>query len=264
MIWQDIKSIYRSSWSFAVACPLLFLIPVIVEMAQHAAEVHLGMYVDIASAQAAENAPLRMQFALVKVIGLSLPGYWFTRYLAYGNDPDAARRIEPVGFALWGALFTANLAIQIYSLFGPPLGPLLGLEGPTGQRFGGVLSVASTLLGIYFTAWFVAWTLGDLRIGPLRSISIMHGHFWRAIAYLAAGVIPLMIVHYAFALGSIGRPEWLVWPMLIVDSIVVGFLALTMTAPGWFAAKRAADASGVQLPGGREGPGAVMTEPREA
>ena len=263
MMWHDIKSIYRSSWSFAVACPLLFLVPVIVEMAQHAAEVHIGMYIDIASAQAVEHAPLRMQFAVAKIVGLSLPSYWFIRYLAYGNDPKAARRIEPVGFALWAILFVASISTSIYSLFGPPLGSVLGLEGLAGEWFGTALSVASTILGIYFTAWFVAWTLGKIRIGPLQSITIMHGHFWRAIAYLAAGVIPLMIVHYAFALGAIGRPEWLVWPILIVDSFVVGLLALTMTAPGWFAAKRAADASNVELRGDREGLDVATVEPRK-
>ena len=246
-MWTDVKAIYRSAWAFMLACPLLFLVPVAVEMAQHLAEIHTGMYDSMASARAVANSPLRMGFAVAKIIGVLLPGYWFVRYLAHGNDPKAARTIQPRGLALWGLIFALNMAISLYSLFGPALGPTLGLSGKAGTYFGTALSAAWTVFGVYLVAWTVAWTLGNVAIGPLRSIRIMHGFFWRTVVYMLAGVMPLIVVHYALGYGAMGRPEWLMWPMMIVDAWVVGLLALTMTAPAWYGASRAAEAKGVAL-----------------
>lgn len=246
-MWTDIKSIYRSAWTFMIACPLLFLIPVFVEMAQHVAEIHIGMYHSLASARAVADSPLRMTFAVAKIIALMLPGYWFVRYLAAGNDPHAARRIEPVGLALWSILFTLNLTLSLYSLFGPPLGEALGLTGSVGTYFGTAVSGGWSILSVYLSAWIIAWTLGNATIGPLRSVAIMNGYFWRTVVYMVTGVLPLMVVHYALGYGAMGCPNWLIWPMLIVDAFLVGILALTMTAPIWLGARRAAEARGVEL-----------------
>jgi DMSO/TMAO reductase YedYZ heme-binding membrane subunit len=68
----------------------------------------------------------------------------------------------------------------------------------------------------------------------------MNGSFWRTIGYLVACILPLMIVHYILGLGAIGRPAWLMWPMLVLDAIVVAFLALMMAGSGLIAARWAA------------------------
>ncbi|HEV2596974.1 hypothetical protein [Sphingopyxis sp.] len=70
----DIASIYRGAWAFAFACPLLFLIPVLVEFAQHVVEWRAGMYDGIAGAKAAEADPLRLQFGFAKTLAILLPG----------------------------------------------------------------------------------------------------------------------------------------------------------------------------------------------
>lgn len=90
----DIADIYRSAWAFALACPLLFLIPALVEFAQHIVEWQGGMYDGIADAKAAETDPLRLQFGFAKTLALLLPSYWLSRYILFGNDAARARRIE--------------------------------------------------------------------------------------------------------------------------------------------------------------------------
>ena len=172
---SDIATVYRSAWAFALACPLLFLIPVLVELAQHVVEWRAGMYDGIASAKAAEADPLRLQFGFAKTLALLLPGYWFTRYILFGFDARRAARIEWPAIGLWLILFALNGVQQWWTLFGPSLTGLMGLSGTTAQWTGYALVLFSSIAGIYFMAWTVAWALGNAAIGPIRSCGS-----WRA------------------------------------------------------------------------------------
>ena len=75
----------------------------------------------------------------------------------------------------------------------------------------------------------------------------MAGSFWRTVGYVLAGAVPLMLVHYALGYGAIGRSDVIVWLMMTVDALVVGFLALTMAGSGYLAAQTAAERSRVAL-----------------
>lgn len=244
---NDIATIYRSAFAFAVACPLLFLIPVLVELAQHIVEWRAGMYDSIAGAKAAETDPLRLQFGFAKTLALLLPGYWFTRYILLDFDARRAARIEWPAIGLWLALFALNGVQQWWTLFGPSLTGLMGLSGPAAQWTGYALALLGGVAGIYFMAWTVAWTLGNAAIGPIRSVRIMAGSFWRTVVLMLAGVVPLMIVHYALGFGAIFAPAALDWPLLLLDSLVVGLLALTMAGSTAVAARHAAAAKGRDL-----------------
>ena len=244
---SDIATVYRSAWAFAFACPLLFLVPVLVELAQHIVEWQAGMYDGIAGAKAAEADPLRLQFGFAKTLALLLPGYWFTRYILFGFDARRAARIEWPAIGLWLIPFALNGVQQGWALFGPSLTGLIGLSGTTAQWTGYALILLGTVAGIYFTAWIAAWPLGNAAIGPIRSIRIMTGSFWRTVLLLLAGVLPLMIVHYALSFGAIFAPAILDWPLLILDALVVGLLALTMAGSNAVAARHAAAVKGKDL-----------------
>ena len=246
-MWQDIKDIYRSAFAFPGALPLLFLIPVAGEMAQHIVEVRIGMYDGREGAIAAADAMGRMAWGFVKTLALILPGYWFVRYMAW-RDPARAGRIENPAAPLFLVILAVNAVLQAVTLFGPGVG-ILGLQGTAGGVALGLLFLLQTVVSIYLSAWLVAWPLGNVAIGPLRSFGIMAGSFWRAVGYLLAGVLPLMVLHYALGLGAIGRPRGVVWAMLVLDAAVVGYLALTMTGAIFVAARHAAARKGVALAG---------------
>lgn len=243
----DIADIYRSAWAFALACPVLFFIPVLVEFAQHVVEWQAGMYDGIAGAKAAEADPLRLQFGFAKTLALLLPGYWFTRYILFERDAARAVRIEWPAIGLWLVLFALNGLQLWWSLFGPSFTGLLGLAGKAGEWTGYGLTILKAIADIYFVAWVAAWSAGNVRVGPIRSIGIMAGHFWRTMLLLIAGVIPLTLLHYALGYGAIFAPVSLDWPLLLVDALIVGLLALTMAGSGAVAARRAANAKGVDL-----------------
>lgn len=244
---QDTKAIYRNAAAFALAFPLLFLIPVLVEMAQHIVELQAGMYVSEAGAKVAETDPLRLQFGFAKTLALLLPGYWFVRFIAL-PDRSRAARIEWPAFGLWLVIF-AFAAVQMWwGLFGPGLVEATGLQGQPATIAQGALEVLSIALAIYLTAWTVAWPLGNKVIGPLRSFAIMQGSFWHALGLMITSMLPLMALHYGLAIVAvIALPTGLDWAAMVADAFVVGLLALTLTGSSAYAALHAAKRRGVDL-----------------
>lgn len=245
----DISAIYRNAWAFARLCPLLFLVPVLVEFAQHIVEWQAGMYDGIAGAKAAEADTLRMQFGFAKTLALLLPGYWFARFILFGGDAARARRIEWPAIGLWLVLFAIQGLEQWWTLFGPSLTGLAGLTGDVARWSGYAIVIAGMILGVYFTAWTAAWAAGNSTIGPVRSIRIMAGSFWYTVALIITGVLPLMIVHYGLSFAAIFAPAILDWPLLVIDAVAVGFLALTMAGASAIAAVHAAGRKNVDLTG---------------
>ena len=244
-MWPDIRDFYRAAWAFSFACPLLFLVPPLCEMLQHVIEYRIGMYESLAAFKAVANDDSRMSFGVAKVIATLLPGYWFTRFMSNGNDARTAQDFRAFGW--WALVMLFSLALTVAGLF---LGDILA---PLGMGKQPVMIVVATynivtgVLGIYLTAWGVAWALGNRAIGPFGSIRIMAGAFWRTIGYVIAGALPLMIVHYALGYGALGRPAALLWPMLAIDAILVGYLALMLAGASYVAARHAAARKGVSL-----------------
>lgn len=246
---SDIESIYRWAWAFAFACPVLFLIPVIVEFAQHIVEMQGGMYSSAAGAEAFADDPLRMQFGFVKVLALLLPSYWLTRFVLYGNDSAAAKRIEWPASGLWLVVFLFGAVQAFWGISGLSVSRLLNItDEVAANAVDATGSLLSLVIGIYLTAWIVAWAVGNAAIGPLQSIRIMYGSFWRTVALMLAGIMPLMALHYALGYAAIFKgSSALDWSLMLIDSVVTGFLALTLTGSSVAAARHAAEKQGLSL-----------------
>ena len=234
--WTALKATYRDSLAFLIACPLLALIPVAVELLQHFAEVHIGMYDSLAMAKAVENHPLRMAFGFAKVLSLVVPGYWVARFLAW-RVPALAGRWDGRAAALFAgflAFHAVSTALQLFVLPRTGTALLIGF-------------VVGTVLSALLVAWAAAAPLGNAAIGPLASIRLMAPRLLWTIAFMLVAMLPLMIPHYALAAAAIVGPKPLLWPVLVLDSLLVGWLAVLMVASGWYAALRATGLAGVAL-----------------
>ncbi len=241
MFLRDLKAVYKDSWTFALACPALFAIPLVVEFVQHVVEIQAGMYAGKTGAMAAEGDPLRMQFGFIKVLAIMLPGYWVTRFILFGRDARRAGRIEMPAFALWLVTFAIMAFNAWLGLFGPSLADLIGIGDSLSPWFQSVTFVIETAITIYLAAWFVAWSVGNSKIGPITSVGIMHGSFWHALGLYVGAFLPLMIVHYALAIIAVLiLPPALDWVAMAVDSVIVAFLAASMAGATAYGAKRAA------------------------
>ena len=109
--WTALKATYGGSLAFLIACPRLASIPVVFELLQHAVEVHIGMYDSIAAAKAVEHHPLRMAFGMLKIVALTVPLYWGTRFLPH-RDAGFAGRVDRLAVRLFaGAYRTAGLIL---------------------------------------------------------------------------------------------------------------------------------------------------------
>ena len=248
-MWSDVRSVYRHGLRAALLFPVLFLIPALVEFAQHVVELQLGMYEGIKQAKAVEGDQWRLGFGFAKVLAISIPQYWFIRWMGLA-DPGRAARVESPAFGLWLVISAFNTAQVAWTLFFPPLGEMLGLTGPIGKWIGPAISTAWTLIGVYLMAWVVAWPLGNRAIGPLRSFSVMSGSFWRTIGYMVACILPFMVLHYALGFLAITvTPAWLDGAVLAFDALVVALLACCMAGAGYIAAAHAAARNGIDLLG---------------
>ena len=232
------------------------MIPVLVEFAQHVVEMQGGMYTSPKGAAAFADDPLRTQFGFAKVVALLLPGYWLTRFVLFGYDAAAARRIEWPAAGLWSVIFALGAGQAYWGLFGSPWSQLLGIaDESVAGAINASLSLVGGVMGIYLMAWGLAWAVGNAAIGPLQSIRIMHGSFWRTVVLIIAGTLPLMAVHYALGYAAIhfGAAAF-DWTLMVVDSIVTGFLALTVAGSSVAAVRHAAGKSDASLlPAKRDG-----------
>ncbi len=234
--WTALKASYGGSIAFLIACPLLALIPVACELLQHAVEVHIGMYDSIAAAKAVEHHPLRMAFGMLKIAALTVPIYWVTRFLPR-RDARFAATFDPLAVRLFATFLVFALAFEAIQLLVMPKS-----VWPMAAMF--VVGEIGTIL---ILAWAVAVALGNRAIGIRASIAIMVRHIPWTFALAMVAIIPLMIPHYAFAAIAITGPKILLWPILIVDSLLVGGITAVMAASGYYAAVRAAAKAGVDL-----------------
>lgn len=240
--WTALKATYGGSLAFLIACPLLALIPVVFELLQHAVEAHIGMYDSIAAAKAAEHHPLRMAFGMLKIVALTVPLYWVTRFLPH-RDAGFARRVDPLAVRLFGGVLAFDLTIAALQLFAlPQTGSVLLAAFVGGQ-----------VVGCLIAAWGVAAALGNRAVGPRVSIAIMARHLPWTFAFSLVVMVPLMVPHYALGALALLGPKPLLWPVLVMDSLLVGWLTAVLAAGSYYVAMRAAAKAGVALM-----PGAAM------
>ena len=106
--------------------------------------------------------------------------------------------------------------------------------------------VGGQIIGCLLMAWGVAAPLDNGRLGPAASAAIMWRQLPWTFVFSWVVVLPLMIPHYGLASLAIGAGTWL-WPILIVDALLVGCLTAVIAAGGFVAAMRAAAKQGVSL-----------------
>ena len=238
-MWKEMKEAYGSSGRFALALPLIFAAPVVVEAIQHLIEWRIGMFTSFAAAKAVGSDPARLNFGYVKIATLFLVAYWVWRFLGF-NDRARTLCFNPVALRLFALVMLYNVAmVVVQDLAGRGLG--MAFEPGWALIVAGLAAMLGAMaVELLLAGWKVASALGDREMGVLASARLMRGNLGWSFAFSLGIFFPTMILHYALNFLAIGRGAAIAVPMLALDSLLVGYLAVILPAAVFIVARRAA------------------------
>ncbi|WP_306096211.1 hypothetical protein [Qipengyuania flava] len=233
---SDFRAAHSKSLAFAAVLPFVAAIPLVAEFFQHVVEMNIGMYAGPDAAEATADNTDRLNAGFLKTIALSLPAYFFIRWLNSGGDKAEATHLDGKALRLFALVIALQALLTWLSLY-------VWTEGAMAAG----LFVFSLIFMPLVIRFVVAAPLGTL-VTPLQSIRTMFPHALYAILFPLVAMLPLMALHYALGIGAVFvSGDGLKWAMLVADSFVTAWLALVITASHYIIALR---------------PGPIVEEPR--
>jgi hypothetical protein len=232
----------------ARALPWLVVVMAAIELAQHGIEVRTGFFsTDPATRHAAGLTVVRLAFGWPKMLIVWGLAFFATRYLVLRDRRVALR---PSGLAVrrygWVLLFQfVPTAIVIYAE------PILKLFGATsdaqvmGLRVIGGLT--QQLLEPAFLLWFVNAAVGTRGYGPIASARATGWWYFWVLLLIFVTRIPFSTAHQLLNRFAAGQPFAVLWPMLVLDAVVVPAMVLTVAAVQLRAARAIAERHGRTL-----------------
>lgn len=215
-VWQQLVELYRRGFLLFALAPLIVALVVLPEFLQHVVEIRLGMFESIARARELANDPTRWAFGYVKLTGfllaiLGAARFWNAR--EQGGRWWDLRNVAWIRLALGVALFVGASALPE---------PLHGRVPEWAfQLLYWSLSLATLPLLLVILGALFGENGGSLVAGYLRG--------WRwlplLLLLLVAAYGPAMAVHYGLHRLAVGQPAALIWPLMTLDSLVVGLNA---------------------------------------
>ena len=196
--------------------PAILAVAVLPELAQHAAEIHLGMYDSKQAFRAAAEDPLRWFFAYPKIAGFVLAILLTARFWSLGSVRQAfliaPRDLMKLVFAI---------ALTVLAEL-----PFKWLREASGSP---VLDAVLTMMSVAVQAGLLVYLVGALvgdRENSLRSAFTRRWPTALLLSLLAAlAFIPGQALHTGNHLAAFGLDPALVWALMLFDSLWVGLMA---------------------------------------
>lgn len=204
--------------------PLLFTVLIGWEFAQHVIEVRIGFFDSREAAKAVANDPSRMAFGWIKMISVYVGGFFVIRYLAAknGNTP-----LAPVSLALRRYAPYIAYSLGLFALIFYARGFVPDTSVTT---FRTIVSLAQIAVEPLLMLWIVsAATDGAVR-NPLRSARVTGWLYFWALTLFFIGRLPANAAHQLLNRYAMGQPELILWPMLVIDAVVVGLIISVIPA----------------------------------
>lgn len=221
-LFQRILAVLRDSirtWWLAPVIPLIAVLP---EFAQHVAEVEIGMFESREAGRALSDDPTRWAFGYAKVAGVLIAMLLAIRF--WGAHHQRLPWWSPKGieWKVIGLAFVANLVAS-------------GITVAIESAVAGADEIVATIIPTAFTiatlpvlVWLIAGLVGD---NEATLGTVYRTGWWAALriaAFSALVFVPLQYLHglnhdWAFGAGPV-----LLWTLMVFDSLVVGLIAV-----GW-------------------------------
>lgn len=186
-----------------------------------------------------------MIWGYFKTFTLAIAAYWVIRFFVLGAD--AARRIDPWAVRLFVPVMLWSLAWGALLLWGGGLLTAAGITGSAALWIGLAVFFGNFLLEISLSLWKVGAALGNARLTFTRSLRLVGPQLPWSLAFSLLAILPVMVAHYALGLGAIGRPPALAMSLLVLDSLLVGYLAVVIVGTMFVIARRTAAKAGISL-----------------
>ena len=213
---------YMDGWRVARALPWLFAAIIGAEFVQHIVEWQLNMFVSEESARAAGPHPLRLSFGWVKMAAVFAGGFIAIRYLVL-DDANAALRPPGAALRAYGGVLLYLAGFTALILHGSAALLAAGVPRETVTGMVQFLGLGQLLLEPLLLLWFVSAATGG-GIGPFCSVRTTGLLYLWALPVALLGKIPVNALHGTLNMLAVGKPAELLWPMLVLDSLVVGAL----------------------------------------
>ena len=199
-----------------IAAPAIVAIAVLPELAQHAAEVHLGMFDSKEAFRAAGEDPLRWAFAYPKVAGFVIAILMTARFWALGSVRKALL-VAPYTLLRLAVAIALTLAAEL---------PFKWLgEETSSPVVDGILAAASVLVQAGLLVYLVGALLDDRSNGLRRAFTDRWPTALLMTVLAALALLPTQALHSANHSAAFGQPGSVVWALMIFDSLWVGLMA---------------------------------------
>lgn len=215
MTWlRALGALYRDGLSLLWLAPLIPLLAIVPEFVQHIAEVRLGMFDSREAFIALAQDPARMIFGYAKIAGLVLAMLAAARF-----NGDPAHRWWDLRGVLWKRFALALLLNAAVAL------PIEAARGRVGES--ALLTIQAVVT--VATLPLILFLFGALLGNRAMTLRAAYTSGWRRLPLLAlllvAAFVPAQALHQLNHTVALGRPEALVWALMVWDSLLVGLLA---------------------------------------
>lgn len=201
-----------------VLAPVIVAIPILVEFAQHAVEVQIGLFESRDRFAALALDPRRMTFGYGKIAAI-----WVSTFLAarFWVNRRAGRPWWSLASIAWRPLL---VGLGLSLLVSIPITPGLGLP-PMALM---ATTLAVTIVSMPLMVLMMAGLLGDAGATLRGAYTHGWGKALRILAFTLLAFLPLQGLHYANHTFALGQPAALVWAIMAWDSVLVGAMAAIM------------------------------------
>ena len=222
LLLRSIVELYPRGIAMLWLAPLVLALAVVPEFLQHVAEIQLGMFDNRESARAVAGDPLRWAFGYAKLAGLVLTFLAAARFWWARKHKQLWWDVRTID---WGRFLLGLLLFGALPLLAELLEPVAGTTAKD------VASWLLTVVALPFALLMLAGLFGDRR----PTLRQMWTRGWPALLILCILIplafVPAQILHGYNHGWAFGAHPFLVWVLMIFDSLVVGLLAgLTGTA----------------------------------
>lgn len=230
------------------ALPWLIAVMAGIELTQHVIEVGIGFFsADVAVRHAAALQPIRMALGWPKMLMVWSVAFFAMRYLVT-QSAGAALRPSRLALRRYAGVIVFQFVPTAIVIYAEPILKAFGLGSAshviTLRMVGGL---SQLLLEPALLLWFVNAALGTTGCGPVRSARVTGWWYFWALALGLVMRVPFSQAHARLNMAAAGQPDWVLWPMLVLDALVVPVMVVAVAAVQLRAARAIAERRGRAL-----------------